>query len=200
MINKIALVLAFAFTAACASAPKSDSDVGPRLDDIAYRALFEKNSRNDQQYNGFQNTLEIHATFLNSDIQTVILQKNADNLQWDSKTAQQEREKLFQQNSNSTKFFVSFFVPTPRLNDLNKPNSIWKIILEANGEKYPGKAERMKRPLETLQATYPTHTRWGVPYEVTFPVPLSMVENGEVKLIITSNIAASNLKFAPVSK
>lgn len=192
------LAVSVLFTQGCATANHSEADVGPRLDDGAYRRLFDKNSRDDRKYSGFQNTLEVHATFLNSDIQTAVLQRDADTMLWDSATAQAEREKIFQQNSNSTKFFLSFFVPVPRLNDLAKPNSVWKIYLEANGERYPGKAEKIKRPLEAIIATYPTHTRWGQPYEITFPVPLSMVESHPVKFIVTGGVASSVLQFDAV--
>lgn len=198
MFTLMSLVFVMLEGAGCASSRVADGDVGPRLSDGAYRKLFDKHSRDDRQYSGFQNTLEVHATFLNSDIQTAVLQRDADTLLWDSRTAQSEREKIFQQNSNATKFFLSFFVPTPRLNDLAKPNSVWKIYLEANGERYQGKAEKIKRPLEAILASYPTHTRWGQPYEVTFPVPLSVVENYPVKFIITGGIASSILQFDAV--
>lgn len=202
MINRILAVLVFGLMSAagCATSKAPEGEVGPRLEDGAYRKLFDKHSRDDRQYNGFQNTLEVHATFLNSDIQTAVLQRDADTMLWDSRTAQTEREKIFQQNSNATKFFLSFFVPTPRLNDLAKPNSVWKIYLEANGERYQGKAEKVKRPLEAIIASYPTHTRWGYPYEITFPVPLSVVENYPVKFIITGGVASTTLQFDAVRK
>ena len=42
-------------------------------------------------------------------------------------TAQAEREKMMQENSTLTKFSLSFYIPSARLNDLHKSSSIWKI-------------------------------------------------------------------------
>ncbi|MEK6554754.1 MAG: hypothetical protein AABZ31_05915 [Bdellovibrionota bacterium] len=183
-------------TVGCSSAEKNhETEVGPRMSDLEYRIMVEKNTKTAQKYEGFYNTLEVRSTFINSDVQAAILQKQSEILQWDSKTAQAAREKMFQENSNSTKFFVSFFVPTRRLNDLHKPNTIWKIYLEANGEKYEGKATKRTEPLEALQALFPAHSRWAIPYDVTFSVPLSAVDKSNVKLTFTSSVAQAELNF-----
>lgn len=174
---------------------KSDANVGPRLTDVEYRTQIEKNTRAEQTYQGFYNTLDVRVVFINSDVQTAILQKTADALQWDMTTAQAEREKMFQENSNSTKFFMSLYVPTRRLNNLEKPNTIWKVYLEYNGEKFEGRVKKKKEPFEALQATFPAHTRWAFPYEVTFDTPLGAVEGQELKFTITSSVAQATLTF-----
>jgi len=191
----LTILLTLSLISCASSQPKSDVEVGPTMSDVEYRTLLEKNTKAHQAYEGFYNTLEVRAVFMNSNVQAAILQKTAETMQWDTKNAQAEREKMFQQNSNSTKFFASFFVPTQRLNRLHKPESVWKIYLEANGERYEGKATKRTEPLEILQAMYPAHSRWAVPYDITFPVPLGVVDNSSVKLIFTSSVAKAELIF-----
>lgn len=183
----------------CSNAPKeSEVEVGPRMKQDEYSMLIDKYTAKDKQYDGFYNKFEAYATILNTDVQTAVLQKSTDAMQWDSQNAQKERDKMFQENSNSTKVFLSFFTPNRRINDLQKGNTMWKIYLEAHGEKYEGKAVKKSMPLEALQLMYPYHTRWNIGYDLTFPIPLSAIEKGESYLVITSSIGSTKLKFAPV--
>lgn len=192
-------IIAVVFLTACSTTPKSSEvSVGPRLSQGEYAKLIEKYSAQDKKYDGFYNIFEAYATLLNTDVQTAVLQKTTDAMQWDARTAQKEREKIFQENSNSTKVFLSFFTPTRRLNDLQKGNTMWKVYLETGGEKYEGKATKKSIPLEALQLMYPYHTRWAIGYDITFPIPLSAVEKNESFLVITSSLGATRLRFAPV--
>jgi hypothetical protein len=201
MKSRLALFTALLITlGACSSTPKvSEVTVGPRLEQKEYASLVEKYTVSDKQYDGFYAKFEVYATLLNTDVQTAVLQKTMDTLQANSLTAQKEREKLFQENSNSTKVFLSFFTPTRRVNDLAKGNTLWKIYLEANGEKYEGKATKRSTPYEALVMMFPHHSRWAIPYDVTFPVPLSAVEKSDSYFIITSSLGSTRMKFPAVS-
>jgi hypothetical protein len=191
------------FSLGCAhtsESQKSNVAIGSKMDEKSYVALIAKNTRHDIQYEGFYNKFEVSAMFFNSEVQTAILQKKSDVLQWDQKQAQTEREKLFQENSNQTRFEISFFTPSGRLNDLHKGNSIWKIYLEAGGQRYEGHAMKNNGKLEDLREIYPHHNRWSTAYDVTFNVPLSLVEkskseNGKVELVITSTQGTSRLSY-----
>lgn len=189
------LISACVLISGCATKPQLGADVGPRLETKAYENLIKKNTRHDLQYEGFYNKFELHATFINSEVQTAILQKKSDVLRWNAQEAQKEREKLFQESTTQTKFFLSFFVPSVRLNDLHKGSSIWKIYLESNGQRYEGKASRRNGKLEDIQALFPHHNRWSVAYDVVFNVPLSGIEAGPVTFIVTSTQGTSKLNF-----
>jgi hypothetical protein len=189
------ITLSLIFMTGCASRTKNGAEIGSRLDERTYNDLIMRNTRHDIQYDGFYNKFEIYATFLNTQTQAAILQKNSDVYQWDTAEAQRQREKVFQENSTETRFAVSFFVPSVRLNDLHKGASIWKIYLEANGQRYEGKASRRNGKLEDIQASFPYHNRWSVPYEVVFKVPLTAVEQGTVRFILTSSQGTSKFEY-----
>lgn len=194
------LALALFLLTSCASGDKSEGtiaagDVGPKLSERKYGNLIGAHTRSNQKYEGFYNKFEASVTFLNSDVQTYILQRKNDVLQWDQPTAQKERERLFQENSTETRFALSLYTPSPRLNDLHKGSSIWKVYLEANGQRYTGRAQKRNGKLEDLQAIFPYHNRWSVPYDIIFPVPLSATESGAVKLILTSSQGTAEFEF-----
>ncbi len=193
----IAAIISSAVVLGCAhtEATKAPVEIGAKLDERAYADLVGKNTQHSVQYEGFYNKFEIYATFLNSETQTAILQKKSEVFLWDQKQAQTEREKVFQENSNQTKFAISFFTPSIKLNDLAKGNSIWKIYLEAGGQRYEGKATKSSSKLEDVRALFPTHNRWSTAYEIVFKVPLSAIEKSPVTFIITSTQGSASLKF-----
>ncbi|MCB0351229.1 MAG: hypothetical protein KDD38_08605 [Bdellovibrionales bacterium] len=182
-------------TLACSTTPKQGAEISSRMDTSAYKNLIQENTRHAIDYEGFYNKFEIYATFINTDVQTAILQRRSDSLQWDTRKAQSEREKLFQESATQTHFAVSFYVPSVRLNDLHKGNSIWKIYLVSGGERYEGRATKQNGKLEDLLAIYPYHNRWSIAYEVTFNIPLSAVEGKPATLIITSTQGTAELQF-----
>jgi hypothetical protein len=179
----------------CTQAEKKGADIGVAMDRASYERLIEKFTREDVQYDGLYNKFEVFATFLNSEVQAAILQKKSDVYMWDLKQAQAERERQLQENTTQTKFAMSFFIPSPRLNDLNKGATIWKIYLEAGGQRYEGKAMRRNKKLEDARVMFPYHNRWSVAYDVTFDVPLSGVENSNPKLILTSTVGTATLQY-----
>lgn len=176
---------------------ESPTLIGTKLNSHNFAALIDQNTRHDQQYDGFYNKFEIYATFLNSNVQSAILQKKSEALNWDAKQAQTEREKLFQENSNQTKFAVSFFVPSVRLNDLHKKASIWRVYLDVGGKRYEGRVLKRNGKLEDIQTLFNYHSRWSVAYDIIFDIPLSGVEgqNAPVNFVLTSTQGAIYLKF-----
>ena len=183
-------------TLGCTSAPLEPGAAGPRVTTNQYEDLIMSQTQHAVQYDGFYNKFEMYATFMNSNVQTTVLQKKSDTFGWDTPTAQRERERLFQENTTQTKFFLSFYSPTPRLNDLHKGSSIWRAYLEVGGKRYDGKITKAKGKLEELNALYPFHTRWNVPFEVVFNIPLSGVEgDAHPVFVLTSSQGAATLKF-----
>jgi hypothetical protein len=182
------------FIAGCAHEPKG-AEIGRSMSAGEYSRLIKTYTKQATRYEGFYNKFEVYVTFLNSKVQDAILQKKSDIQLWTVEQARKEREKMFQENSTQTQFAVSLFIPSTRLNDLHKGTSIWKIYIEAGGQRYPGKAKRRNGKLEDLAEVYPTHNRWSVPYDIVFDVPLSAIETTDAKFILTSSQGAAELVF-----
>ena len=194
---RVVTIFALALLTACALKPTRGAAIGPRFDDNAYAILIRKCTQHESQYDGFNQRYDVYATMLTTEVQAAILQKRSDIYEWTSLQAQDERDKMFQTNSTQTKFAVSFFVPDYRLNDLNKKTTMWRFYLDSQGKRYVGFATKRPEKLVDLEAMYPYHTRFYKPYEITFNVPLSIVEVAPAVLTIASAQGVAHLKFTP---
>lgn len=194
------LILVALFIVSCSSHPpaKDGAVIGLRLNDTEYEKLIESNTHSDKQYSGFHNTFQVHATMVNTDVQSALLQKESDTLQWDERTAQQNREKFFQEMSSESRFAISLFTPSRKHNDLHKGTSIWKIYLEFEGKRYEGTATKKELQLVQLTKIFPYHTRWSTAYEVTFKVPMTALEKSSSHLVLTSTLGTSKFEYQPV--
>lgn len=189
------VLLTLFFLNACASSTPKGPEVGPRLPQNDYVSAFMSRTKTEKKYDGFYQLYETHVTFMDSSVQTAILQRKSDVYRWSTDIAQKEREKLFQENSNSTQFILILYTPRPRLTDLHRKTSIWKVFLEANGQRYESEIKKAQGPFESVQAIYPSHNRFTTAYEVTFKVPLSAIEGQNPKFTLTSSLGTTELDF-----
>lgn len=162
-----------------------------------YMQVIEKNSDKIRRYSGFYNVLDVEGTVINSQVAAAQLDKNAFLYQWDEKKFQEEKEKFEGRLSKETEFFLSFFTPDRKNDDLFKKNTSWKIFLDVDGKRYEGKATKIKRPIVDIEALYPYHNRFYTPYSVIFPVPMRSIEGKVMKMTITGAVGSGELDFKP---
>lgn len=180
---------------ACATASPKGADIGPRLDPAKYASILKVNTISEKKYDGFYQLYEAHVTFIDSEVQTAILQRKSDVYQWNQEMAQKEREKMFQENSNTTKFVMVFFSPRTRFTDLHKKSSVWKVYLDVNGQRYESEIKKVQGPYDAIQAIYPAHNRFSTTYEVEFKIPSSAVESADAAFILTSTLGTTQFNF-----
>lgn len=188
------------FTFACSTGPNLKGNEGSFISSHDYRKIVDQFSKSQKRYEGFYNTYELNATILNSEVQNAQLKKKTEFLQWDDSTTKREREKIYQEMSSAAKFFLSFYSPESDYNNLHKPDSIWKIYLEIDGNRYEGKVKKLSDSYLILQQLYPYHTRFSTAYEITFLTPMSSLENKPATLTLTSSAGTANLIFPAVSQ
>jgi hypothetical protein len=190
-MTKGILLLLISLAIGCASTPKSDDQIS----ESDYTSLVEEYTRGDRDYKGFYNSFEISMTLLNSPIQTAQVNRRSEYYQWSDTTKLSEREKVFQEMSSGTKVFISFFTPEREADDLDKMNTIWKIYLMSNGQRYQGAVKRVKTKSAELQVLYPGYSRFATPYMVTFNVPTASIEKTDAELTITGPVGTLTKKF-----
>lgn len=195
------LILPFAILSAfsllgCASPEKEKGAVvGPQLSESDYNEIYNRFTKSEKKYEGFHQLFDVKATLVGTELQAALLQRKSDAYLWDSNQAQEAREEAFQENSNSTKFIVVLFTPHPRLNDLAKPNSIWKTYLTVNGTRYQGEVKKIPGPFERIHSVYPSHNRFTVAYEVKFGVPVTSAEQDGMLFALTSHLGSARFEF-----
>ena len=160
-----------------------------------YSSIISKHTVKTNQYSGFYQTFQADMTILTNDVETAGLRKRGYYLQWDPKQYQTEREKMLQDHSAYSKFFMRFFSPDRDYDDLHKGKSIWRVYLEISGQRFEGKVKKLSDKFVELQNLYPYLDHFSTPYEITFSVPMNTVEKGASKVILTSSLGSASFDF-----
>lgn len=189
---KILLPLVFLVTA-CATTYNN-----PHLtlmSESQYYDVIDKNTQRERRYDGFHATLEASVTVHNSDVLAALLDQNARIFQWNSEQYQLERAKAEAEKGNKTEFFLSFFVPDKKYDDLHKKTTTWKVFMDMNGRRLEGRVTKLKNSYAELHALYPHFTRWNTGYRLTFPVATMDVDQQPCSITLTGPVGSVQLKF-----
>jgi hypothetical protein len=194
-VKKVSLLLVMTFIfCSCASRLKTPAGV-PEVAISDYEEAVAQRTHKTEVYDGLYNRLTIQATWLDTTLTDYALAYSARLAQWDETHYREEREKKVSQNAVSTEFFVSLYTPERKHAELNSIKNLWKIYLVVNGQRYEGKATKIKLLLSEIQVMHPHHNRWSVPYSITFPVATALVEGKPAILILTGAVGSAEVKF-----
>ncbi len=165
------------------------------IDDSDYENIIEKFTDKATEYDGLHNTLEVNATILNTEVSQAISKRKATTLNWNKEQFDKDYTDRFLINSKNSEFFVSFYTPERKNNDLTRSETLWKVILTAGGNRYEGKVSKYSFLVSEIQNIFPFHTHWNNAYIITFNVPISEIEFHESSLTISGPLASQVLKF-----
>jgi hypothetical protein len=95
-----------------------------------------------------------------------------------------------------TEFFLGIHVNEPRLDDLGRATSIWRLAVEVDGgpQSEPTSIERIGRSNPELRASYPFMESFWVGYRVRFP-ELKTRPGQKLTLHLASVVGAAHLVF-----
>lgn len=187
-------ILLFLALSACASYEITPSGRALRTED-QYFEIVDKNSDRTTKYSGLYNTLEIQATLLNSEVTEAQMDQLARFYLWDESHFQTEKAKREEKLNRETEFFLSFFTPERKNDDLAKNVTLWKTFLDVDGRRYEGKVTKIKSALAELTSLYPYHNRFYTPYSMVFPVSVRSIEGKTMKLTVTGPVGSGTLTF-----
>ncbi len=160
-----------------------------------YENLITQKTKKVEIYQGLENKLTVSATRIDSEVTEGTLSHSARLAQWEEPKYKEERFKIVTKHTDRTEFFVSFYTPERKLADLANTKNLWKIYLDVNGQRYEGKATKMRQLLSEIQALYPYHNRWSTPFMVSFPVSTALTENKSAVMTLTGAVGSAQLKF-----
>ena len=181
-------------TSSCATRLATPEGI-PAVSISQYEQMVADKTVKKEVYDGLYNKLTVQATWLDSLLTEAMLSHNARLAQWPEQRYREERSNRIARHAENTEFFVSFYTPERKHSDLANSKTLWKIFLDVNGHRYEGKATKIKMLLSEIQAYYPHHNRWSVPYYVSFPVATSLVENKPAALIFTGALSTAEVNF-----
>ncbi len=193
-MKQLVLVLSFLFVAACATRLPLIAGVKD-ISSGEYSSLVEAKTQKSEVYDGLYNKLTVQLTRVDAEMTENILAYSAKLSQWSEAVYQDEKSKMISNHSTQTEFFLSFFVPEKKHDNLNIKKTTWKVYLDVNGQRYEGIAVRNKSLFLDLEAIYPHHNRWSTAYTLTFPVSTASTEGKNLTVTITGPIASTQVKF-----
>ena len=193
-MKKLLLVLSFLMSTACATrlplvAGVKDISAGD------YATMVEEKTLKSEVYDGLYNKLTVQLTRVDAEMTENILAYSAKLSQWSESVYQEEKSKMISSHSTQTEFFLSFFVPEKKHDNLYAKKTTWKIYLDVNGQRYEGIAQKNKSLFLDLEAIYPHHNRWSTAYTLTFPVSTASTEGKNLTITITGPVASTQVKF-----
>jgi len=194
MMKLAGVLLSLSFLLSCATTTVNNKGLSV-LTEEGYNEKVDKWTDRIEDYSGLNNTVTIAATLLNSEMVEAQLDQNARLFQWDQTRLDQERKDAEDRKNKQTDVFVSFYSPERKWDDLSKSKTLWRVFLDSNGQRYEGKAVKIKLLTREIQGLYPYHTPFATPYLITFPVPTRNVDGHPIRLIFTGSIGSVNLNF-----
>ena len=194
LILGLTLALSTLHISSCSTQPLLQKGM-PSISLSDYENLVESKTKKIESYSGLTNQLNVSATKIDSQMNEALLARSAQIYEWNGATFQEEKTKNAAVLAAKTEFFISFYTPERQHNNLNSSKSIWKIYLDIDGNRFEGKATKLKAQLVDIQSLYPHHTRFGSPYKIEFFTPTNTIENKPVTLTFTGPNASVKLIF-----
>ena len=189
---RAALPFLFVFLQACATTPDTRRIM---IEDGEYREVLQKNSQHARSYNGFSNVVEIDAVFLNGEVRDAQTKRKATSFQWSDAEIKADRDYNQKIMLSETDFFMSFFTPESKDDNLGKADTVWRIFLDAGGKRYSGTVQKLQETPSEIADIYPEHTRWATPYLVKFLVPNSQIDGATSAVTITGPLGAAEMQW-----
>lgn len=180
--------------AGCVTTLKTQPGV-PEISYSDYESKLDKKTKKLEVYDGFYNKLTVQATWLDSDFTLANLSQQARIAQWDEAKYKEEKAKIVSHHASSTEFFLSFYTPERKHDNLSSNKSMWKIFLEIDGRRFEGKATKVKGQLPEIQSLYAYHNRWSTAYILNFPISTGLSENKKAILTFTGPIGVAQLEY-----
>lgn len=193
-MKKILLILTSVLLTSCVTHLSVPEGV-PEIAVSDFEELIDGKTKKVEVYDGLYNKLTVQATWIDSAVTDGTLSHNARLSQWNEQKYKEEKSKIISKHTESTEFFISFYTPEKKHADLTSNKNLWKIFLDVNGQRYEGKATRVKLLLSEIQAIYPYHNRWSTPYVISFPVATSITEGKPAVLTFTGTITSTQIQF-----
>lgn len=183
-VLKIGLAVGIFLLVSCQSVQKGN-----------YARLIDSASQATKKYSGFHQAFEATVTPLNREVQMAVLEKRAEVLRWTPAQLESALREANEKRLTHSYFFLRFFTPDPDYNDLNKPDSIWKVYLILGGQQYEAQIKKDFSKLVELKSIYPYFDRFSTGYDLEFPVGQAALADNEYQIIVTSSLGKAEFTF-----
>jgi hypothetical protein len=193
-------LLCFLITLTACTVPRLNSDseravFGDVISEDDFFRILKNNTRSVKAYNGLDNVFQFKATVMTKEVLEAQARRNSFYYQWSPEYLRQVLDEEITKSAKSTRVFVSFFTPDVKHNDLNRAKSMWEMYLSFSGARFSGKATKLTDPTAKIQAIFPSHDGWSIPYVVEFSSSTSQVSEVPTDFVITGSLGSGKVTF-----
>jgi len=199
--KEIPIFILFMNLASCATQNIGIAPNGPQTQMVSateYQTLIDSRLQKQKIYDGLVELMEFKTLLVSSDLAMAQVDQNERIYQYSNDQYLNEKGTVQSNLAKQTEIFISLFVPETKYDDLAKKTSRWKIFLDVAGQRYEGRAVRLKNQLTEIQSIYPFHNRWSTAYRLIFQLPTSIAEGSPAKLTLTGPTAAAAVEFPAI--
>ncbi len=199
---KSALAAALVLMTSCAGAriPRVPGDPPPAVNDAnaerAYQAILERYTRSRGVYDVFDTKLFFQATWQSEPFAFARVRREGFFKDWPQAELETKLNDERARLADVTEFFVAVHANDYRFDDFDRPNSMWRVVLVANGQEMaPLSMVRLGRTTTEIRSYYPYMESFWVGYRLQFPKqPLAAQQNFVLKL--ASALGQAELTFS----
>ncbi|MBI5971028.1 MAG: hypothetical protein HY884_07735 [Deltaproteobacteria bacterium] len=193
-LSAVAVILLFAY--GCAG---EKAVVRPPYDD-----LLKAWTRSVKVYNGLDTTIYATATFKSPEFREAYITRYADGIKAAESLKMTLLEKETGEFEKYNEFFISVYTADDKWNDLEKPNSVWKLYLEdGRGARVtPVSVKKVDRDDALVKEFFPYLDAWSTAYVARFPKytetgaePIPGNDTLALRLIITGVFGDGTLEW-----
>ncbi|MBI2375900.1 MAG: hypothetical protein HYV07_18045 [Deltaproteobacteria bacterium] len=179
-------------------AQKPPISLAPPLGDAPYEEVLDAWTREDRVYDRLESRIFATATFHSPSFRRAFLMRREDF----SGPGSEEARRLSLTDSSAEEgfeFFLSVSTPTTDWNDLDEPDSIWRVsLVTEDGRTSKAKITRVK-PNANVRAIYTYITDYAFTYSVRFPLtddtgaPIIGSATRQIRLELASSVGKASL-------
>jgi hypothetical protein len=123
---RLLLFFAFGLLLSCSHKDISPSPNIKLISESDYFQTIKRNARQQQVYSGLYNAIDMTAAIVNTEVSAAQVDQMARVFIWDEGKYTQEKATADGKLRKEAEFFVSFFTPERKHDDLNKNKTLWK--------------------------------------------------------------------------
>ncbi len=155
--------------------------------------LRDRETRDAESYRDLKLHLDVQATRLTPEVAAARADALCDDRRCTDDERTRRREASRAHSQRQDRFVLVVYTREPAWNDLDRPDSRWRVFLEADGQRSaPDELRKIKRRRFVYERLFPTLDGFREVYEVHFPTAASP---GPRSLVITGELGSTTLTW-----
>lgn len=159
-----------------------------------YGDALERRTRRAELYQGFDTVAKGWATWKTGEVRSALAEASVDAYHLEGAAAEGMREEARLGAAGPWEFHLAVYMPRKQWNDLESPDSLWRVHVELPGGgrleplEVKALAKTDKNPVQ-----YPYVTPWTREYALTFPVPQGATD--AARLVVAGPLGTMTFAF-----